>query len=496
MSQIESYQVIVLGGGKGGKTLAIELGQKGVKTALIERSAEMIGGSCINVACIPTKTLITSARAAQAARHAGDFGVRTGEVTVDWPAVRRRAEGVVSAIRGMNHKNFKSAGSLDFILGNGRFVGPRMIEVGEANGVVRQLTAEKIFINTGTRPAQPNIPGLDEVGALNSESIQRLDELPEHLVVLGGSYVGLEFAQMFRYFGSKVTVLERAPQLLKKEDADVVEALGGVLREEGIEIQLNCSVERVEKEGEGIAVVLTKNGKPTRVSGSRLLVALGRTPNTEELNLAAAGVETDKRGFIKVNERLETTASDIWALGDVNGGPQFTHASLDDYRIVKANVFDEGQRTTADRLVPFTLFTEPELARIGLTETEARQQGLDIRVAKLPVAAIPRAKTMSETRGLIKAVVDAKTDRILGCAILSVEAGEMLGAVQMAMIAGLPFTALRDAVLSHPTMVEGFNNLFANTPQAGPVSPSTSSENGSHSTIAASDESTRNETSE
>lgn len=302
---------------------------------------------------------------------------------------------------------------------------------------------------------------------MNSETIQRLDSLPRHLIVLGGSYVSLEFAQMFRRFGSKVTVLERAPQLLKREDADVVNALSKSLHEEGIEIQLNCAIERIEKYGEGINVILTSDGKPTRVSGSHLLVALGRTPNTEELNLAAANIEMDKRGFVKVNERLETTAAGVWALGDVNGGPQFTHASLDDYRIVKANVFDRGQRATTDRLIPFTLFTEPELARIGLTEKAARQQGLDIRVAKLPVAVIPRAKTMGETRGLIKAVVDAKTDRILGCTILSVEAGEMLGTVQIAMIAGLPFTVLRDAVLSHPTLVEGFNNLFANTPQAG-----------------------------
>ena len=462
MSQIETYQVIVLGGGKGGKTLAIELGQNGVKTALIERSAEMIGGSCINVACIPTKTLIASARAAQAARRAGDFGIRTADVAVDWPAVRSRAEGVVSAMRAMIHKNFASAPALDFLLGTGRFVGPKVIEVRDSKGDVRQLTAENIFINTGTRPAQPSIPGLAEAGALNSESIQRLDELPEHLVVLGGSYVALEFAQMFRFFGSKVTVLERAPQLIKREDPDVAETLAKFLSEEGIDIRLDCGIERVEKDGQGVSVVFTSGGKPARVSGSHLLVALGRSPNTEDLNLAAAGVETDKRGFIKVNERLETTASGIWALGDVNGGPQFTHASLDDYRIVKANVFGEGKRTTVDRLVPFTLFTDPELARVGLTEKEARQKGLDVFVAKLPVAAIPRAKTMSETRGFIKVVIDVKTNQILGCAILSIEAGEMLGTVQMAMIAGLPFTALRDAVLSHPTMVEGFNNLPSN----------------------------------
>jgi pyruvate/2-oxoglutarate dehydrogenase complex dihydrolipoamide dehydrogenase (E3) component len=456
----ERYEVIVLGGGKGGKTLATELGNKGVKTALIEQSAEMIGGTCINVACIPTKTLITSARAAHAARRADSFGIRTGEVVVDWPSVRRRAESVVSAMRAMNHKNFTSAPALDFILGTGRFVEPHVIEVRENNGNVRQLTAEKIFINTGTRPARPNIPGLGEVDALNSETIQRLDTLPDHLVVLGGSYVALEFAQMFRRLGSQVTVLERAPQLIKKEDADVAEAVGALLREEGLDIRLDCVIERVEKDKKRISVLVTSGGKSDGVSGSHVLAALGRIPNTEKLNLVAACVETDQRGFVKVNERLETTSSGVWALGDVNGGPQFTHASFDDYRIVKTNVFDGGRRTTTDRLIPFTLFTEPELARVGLTEREARREGFEVRIAKLPVATIPRAKTMSETRGFIKAVIDAKTNRILGCAILSVEAGEMLGAVQMAMIAGLPFSALRDAVLSHPTMVEGFNNLF------------------------------------
>jgi pyruvate/2-oxoglutarate dehydrogenase complex dihydrolipoamide dehydrogenase (E3) component len=319
MSASILYDVIVLGSGKGGKTLATELGHKGIKTALIERSAEMIGGSCINLACIPTKTLVASARAAQAARRASDFGVRTSEVTVDWPAVRCRAEGVVTAMRTMNHKNFTSAPALDFILGTGRFVGPHLIELREQSGSIRKLTAEKIFINTGTRPAQPKIPGLDKVGALNSETIQRLDSLPRHLIVLGGSYVSLEFAQMFRRFGSKVTVLERASQLLKREDADLVDALSKLLREEGIEIQLNCAIERVEKYGEGISVILTSDGKPTRVSGSHLLVALGRTPNTEELNLAAANIEMDKRGFVRVNERLETTAAGVWALGDVNG---------------------------------------------------------------------------------------------------------------------------------------------------------------------------------
>ena len=326
-----------------------------------------------------------------------------------------------------------------------------------------KLAAEKIFINTGTRPATTDLPGLADIGplALNSESIQRVETLPRHLVILGGSYVALEFAQMFRFLGSEVTVLERGAQLLKREDEDVVEALAAVLSEDGIDIRLNCSGRTCRERWRWLRSRLEWKGEASRVSGSHLLLAVGRSPNTEELNLAAIGVETNKRGFVRVNERLETSVSGIWALGDVNGGPQFTHASLDDYRIVKANVFNNGKRTTSDRLVPFTLFTEPELGRVGLTEKQAREQGLEIRVDKMPVAAIPRAKTMSETRGLIKAIIDAKTERILGCAILSKEAGEMLGAVQMTMIAGLPFTALRDAVLTHPTMVEGFNSVFA-----------------------------------
>jgi pyruvate/2-oxoglutarate dehydrogenase complex dihydrolipoamide dehydrogenase (E3) component len=364
----------------------------------------------------------------------------------------------------MNHKNFTAPPTLDLILGTARFLEAHVVEVREQNGAVRHLAAEKIFINTGTRPAQPDLPGLAEIGplALNSESIQRLDALPRHLVVLGASYVALEFAQMFRFFGSEVTVLGRGPQLLRHEDEDIAEALAAILREDGIDIRLNASAGQVEKkEDDGLSVILSGNGKTTRIAGSHVLMAVGRTPNTEQLNLTAAGVETNARGFITVNERLETSVSGIWALGDVNGGPQFTHASLDDYRIVKTNVFEGGQRTTSDRLIPFTLFTEPELARIGLTEKQARRQAMKIRVAKLPVTAIPRAKTMSETRGFIKMMVDTETERILGCAILSKEAGEILGVVQMTMIAGLPFSTLRDAVLTHPTMVEGFNSLFA-----------------------------------
>jgi pyruvate/2-oxoglutarate dehydrogenase complex dihydrolipoamide dehydrogenase (E3) component len=456
-----AYEVIVVGGGKGGKTLAIDLGHKGIRTALIERSPEMIGGSCINVACIPTKTLIASARVARTARLAAKFGIQTGEVRVDWPVVRRRAEAVVAAMRAMNHKNLTSAPSLDFILGTARFEGPGRVAVRDVNGSERILSAEKIFINTGTRPAEPKLPGFAGSGGLNSEQIQRLDVLPRHLVILGGSYVALEFAQMFRLFGSAVTIVARSPQLLKREDPDVTEALSALLKEEGITLELGAQVTGLDQANDETSVTLSgPQGGTRKLVGSHVLAAFGRTPNTEDLNLGVAGVASDARGFVKVNDRLETTARGVWALGDVNGGPQFTHASLDDYRIVKANVFAGGARTSRDRLVPFTLFTDPELARVGMTEMEARERGFSVRIEKMPVAAIPRAKTASETRGLIKIVIDQKTDHVLGCTILSVQAGEMIAAAQMTMIAGLPFTALRDTIWSHPTMVEGFNTLF------------------------------------
>jgi len=460
----ERYDAIVIGGGKGGKILAVDLGNHGVKTALIERDANMIGGTCINVGCIPTKTFIASARLADAARHAGEYGVRTGDITVDWPAVQKRVDGVVTALRAMNHKNFTSAPALDFILGAGTFSGPNTVEVRTADGAIRQLTADKIFINTGTRPAIPAIPGLADIGplALTSTTIQRLDTLPEHLVILGGGYIALEFAQMFRRFGSRVTLIERGPQLLAREDADTADEVAKVVRGDGIDLRLSTTVERVEKQGGGVTVAITSNGNPAEVTGSHLLVALGRSPVTEDLNLSIPGVETDAHGFVKVNERLETNVPGIWAIGDVNGGPQFTHASLDDYRILKTNVFGSGGRTTKDRLIPFSLFIEPELARVGLTEKDARAQGHEIRIAKVPTAVIPRARTTGHTAGFLKAVVDTKTQRILGCAILAAEAGEMISTVQMVMVAGLPCTTLRDAVLTHPTMAEGFNNLFAN----------------------------------
>jgi pyruvate/2-oxoglutarate dehydrogenase complex dihydrolipoamide dehydrogenase (E3) component len=464
MHNSERYDAIVIGGGKGGKTLAMHLGRRNDKTALIERDPMMIGGGCINVACIPTKTFIASARLVHSIRRAAEFGIKVEGVSVDWPGVRKRVEKVVSEMRALNHKNFTSFPSLDFILGTGRFLGPQEVEVVQNDGLVRHLTSKRIFIDTGTRPAIPDIPGLSDIPFLTSDSIQKLDSVPSRLLVLGAGYIGLEFAQMMHRFGSKVTVLERGAQILSREDLEIAEALANCLEREGIEFQLNAAVEQVSKTSDGQVGVTfrTPKGKEEWM-GSHLLVALGRSPVTKDLDLPAAGLETTTKGFIKVNDRLETNVSGIWAIGDVSGGPQFTHASLDDFRILRDNVFGNGSRSRNDRYVPSTLFTDPELAHVGLTEKEAAARGLEFRVLQVPITplTIPRARTTGQTDGLLKATIEKSTQRILGCTILAAEAGEMIGTVQAIMVAEMPAITLRDAVLSHPTMVEGFNALFA-----------------------------------
>jgi pyruvate/2-oxoglutarate dehydrogenase complex dihydrolipoamide dehydrogenase (E3) component len=464
MNDPETYDAIVVGGGKGGKTLAMYLARQNYKVALIERDPMMIGGGCINVACIPTKAFIASARLVHSIRRAAEYGIKVEEVSVDWQGVRKRVEEVVSEMRALNLKNFTSLPSLDFILGTGRFLGPQRVEVVQNDGVVRQLTSKRIFIDTGTRPAIPDLPGLRDVPFLTSETIQQLDAVPSRLLVLGAGYIGLEFAQMMHRFGSKVTVLERGGQILSRDDAEVAEALANCLLRQGIEIQLSAAVEEVCMSSEGQVGVTFQTPKGKQEwTGSHLLVALGRAPVTKDLDLPAAGVETTANGFIKVNDRLETNVSGIWAIGDVSGGPQFTHASLDDFRILRDNVFENGSRSRSDRYVPSTLFTDPELAHVGLTEKEAIARGLEIRVLQVPITplTVPRARTTGQMDGLLKATIEKSSQRILGCTILAAEAGEMIGTVQAFMIAGMPANKLRDAVLSHPTMVEGFNALFA-----------------------------------
>ncbi len=456
------YDDIIIGGGKAGKTLAPALVADGRKTALVERSSNMIGGSCPNIACIPSKTMVASAEVANTVRNSAAYGINTAPPTVDLAAVIGRKRSVVQSLRPINLNNLHTALGDDLIIGTARFVAPKTIEVATNEETTRLLTAERLFINTGTRPLIPSVQGLKEAGFLTSESIMELEQLPEHLLVLGSGYIGLEFAQMFQRFGSRVTVIGQSEQILSQQDPDIAIAVQTLLERDGIEFLLKAKVLRIDRSDNTTKLLIQVGDREISLEGSHLLIAVGRAPTTDTLNLAAAGVATDVRGFIPVNERLETNVPNIWALGDINGGPQYTHVALDDYRIVKANLIDGGNRSTQGRLVPSCLFIDPELAHIGLTETEAQQQGYAIRVAKLDAKDIMRAVTQSQTDGFMKAIVDTETGRILGCSLLCHEAGEVISTVQMVMQAQMPYTVLRDGILTHPTMTEGLNMLFSN----------------------------------
>jgi pyruvate/2-oxoglutarate dehydrogenase complex dihydrolipoamide dehydrogenase (E3) component len=454
----EQYDCLILGSGQAGGPLATALANAGRKTALIERAH--VGGTCINEGCTPTKTMVASARVAYLARRGADYGVGAGTVTVDMQRVRQRKRDIVTSFRGGSERRIEAAPNLDLIYGEARFTGPKTVQVTLNAGATRELTAETIFINTGERPATPTVPGLDPARTLNSTSIMELDVVPAHLLLIGGGYVGLEFAQMFRRFGSQVTIIQRGKQLLGREDADVAEAVARILAEDGIEILLNSAPTQATTTGDGVTLhVKTPDGERD-LTGSHVLAAAGRVPNTEALNLAAAGVATDGRGYIQVNERLETNAPGIYALGDVKGPPAFTHISYDDFRIIRTNLLEHGAATTTGRLVPYTVFIDPQLGRVGLGEDEARAQGRAIKVASMPMSYVARADEVDESRGFMKAVVDAETKQILGCAVLGIEGGELMAMMQIAMMGRLPYTVLRDAVFAHPTLAESLNNLF------------------------------------
>ena len=454
----EQYDCLILGSGQAGSPLATALAQAGRKTAIIERVH--VGGTCINEGCTPTKTMVASARVAYLARRAGDYGVGVGDVTVDMKRVRQRKREIVDSFRGGSERRLENKPNLDLIYGEARFTGPKAVQIMLPSGEKRELTAETIFINTGERPADPDVPGLDPARTLNSTSIMELDAVPSHLLVIGGGYVGLEFAQMFRRFGSQVTIIQRGKQLLVREDSDVAEAVARILAEDGIEILLNSSPTSATSTDDAVTLhVKTPDGERD-LTGSHVLAAAGRVPNTDALNLAAAGVATNERGYIQVNERLETSAPGIYALGDVKGPPAFTHISYDDFRIIRANLLEGGSATTTDRMVPCTVFIDPQFGRVGLSEEEARNQGRNIRVAKMPMSWVARADEVDETRGFMKAVVDAETRQILGCAILGIEGGELMAMVEIAMMGHLPYTVLRDAIFAHPTLAESLNNLF------------------------------------
>jgi pyruvate/2-oxoglutarate dehydrogenase complex dihydrolipoamide dehydrogenase (E3) component len=454
----EEFDLVILGGGTGSTVAAWTFAAEGKRVAVIDR--KYIGGSCPNIACLPSKNIIHSAKVASFFRRSKEFGIAHDGFTIDMSGVREHKRKMVTGLNEMYLENYKKTGA-EFILGTGRFIAPRIVEATLPNGTVRQLRGENVIVSTGTRAALGSVVGLSEVQPLTHIEALELDEIPEHLLVIGGGYIGAELSQAMRRFGSKVTVVDRNERLMAREDEDVCEALGSLFKDEGIEILLNTEIKRVSgKSGESVRVVVEQNGVEKVLEGSQVLVAAGRAPNTEGLGLKSAGIELTDRGYIKVNERLQTTATGVWAIGEVAGSPQFTHISVDDFRVVHDNIMGVNHVTTG-RQVPYCLFTDPELARIGLNETEAKERGIAYRLFKVPFDAVLRARTLTETRGFMKALVELDSDRILGFTAFGVGAGEIMSAVQIAMIAGLPYSALRDAILTHPTLVEGLIPLFS-----------------------------------
>jgi pyruvate/2-oxoglutarate dehydrogenase complex dihydrolipoamide dehydrogenase (E3) component len=465
MSTPQQYDAIIIGSGQAGTPLSTALAASGMHTALIER--KHVGGTCINEGCTPTKTMVASGRVAYLARRAADYGVNTGasDISIDLRKVRQRKRDIVDKFRNGSQARIEKTANLELIFGEAMFSdsskGARTIDVRSNDGAQRSLSAKYIFINAGTRAARPKLDGLDDVPTLDNVSIMELDAVPEHLLILGGGYIGVEFGQLFRRFGSRVTIVQLRGQLLAGEDPDVAEEVATIFQQDGIEVLLNAKVIRVRQADGSIRLEVQQQDATTlTLAGSHLLVATGRVPNSDTLNLAAAGIQTDDRGFIKVNDRLETTASGVYALGDIKGGPAFTHISYDDFRIIRANLLEKKNASTNGRLVPYTVFIDPQLGRVGLTETEARAQKRNIHVAKLPMTSVARAQETDETRGFIKAIVDAETNQILGAAVVGIEGGEIMSAIEIAMMGKLPYTALRDGVFAHPTLAESLNNLF------------------------------------
>jgi pyruvate/2-oxoglutarate dehydrogenase complex dihydrolipoamide dehydrogenase (E3) component len=454
MAHPEEYDVVVLGSGAGGKLLSWTLAGDGKRVAVVER--RYVGGSCPNIACLPSKNVIHSAKVASYLRRGKEFGITAGERPVDMAAVRARKRRMVDGLVEAHLGKYRASGA-ELVMGSGRFIGPRTIEVALNAGGTRTLRGMAVVINTGSRARLGDTPGLRDARPLTHVEALDLDQLPGHLVVLGGGYVGLELAQAFRRFGSRVTVVEQNATLIHREDPDVTASVEELFRDEGIEVLAGTTVRRVEgRSGESVRLHTAGGG----VEGTHLLVAGGRTPNTDGIGLEKAGVETDERGHVRVNERLRTTAEGVWAVGDCAGSPYFTHISVDDFRVVLANL-SGASRVTTGRQVPFCLFTDPELARVGLSEREARERGIPYRLAKIPMGRVLRTHTLSETRGFMKALVEAGGDKILGFTAFGVEAGEVMAAVQVAMAAGQPYTMLRDMVLAHPTVAEGLGELFA-----------------------------------
>ena len=462
MSQPDRVEVLILGSGEGGKNMAWHMARSGRRTAVVER--KWIGGSCRNIACLPSKNEIWSARVAHLARHAAQFGTMIGgSVTIDMVKVRQRKRDMVDREIALHLQNYQTTGA-ELIMGTGRFVAPKTLEVRLNDGGTRVLVGDQVFLDIGTHAAIPSVPGLEAARPLTHIEALELDYLPSHLVVLGGGYVGLEMAQAYRRFGSRVTIIETGPQLMTREDPDVADEMQRILGDEGIQILVAAETLNVKgRSGQEVSLAVRTPSGEQKIEGSDILAAAGRVPNTAGIGLDEAGVELDAHGYIRVNERLETTAPNVWAIGECAGSPQFTHASQDDFRIIRDNLAG-GNRSTRDRLVPYCMFTDPPLAHVGLSEAEAKRQGVAARVATLPMKAVRRTATTDETQGFMKVLVGASDDRILGFTMIGTEAGEVMTVVQTAMLAGLPYPKLRDAVIAHPTMAEGLGPLFSNVP--------------------------------
>jgi len=461
MTEIDKFEFLVLGSGEAGKYLAWTMAKAGHRTAVVER--RWIGGSCPNIACMPSKNVIWSAKVASLSGRGPEFGLPSAS-RVDMAAVRRRKRKMVEDMVNVHLDRYKLESNVELIMGEGRFVGPKRLEVKTNDGTVRLVEGDRVFLNVGTRAAMPDIPGLRDANPMTHIEALELDRIPDHLIVLGGGYIGLELSQAMRRFGSRVTVIQRSGQIASREDSDVGQALLQLFQEEGVEVLLNTHVVDVAgTSGMEVNVTVQTSEKKMTLRASDLLVAIGRIPNTDGIGLELAGVELDARGYVKVNEELQTTASGVWALGECAGSPQFTHVSFDDFRVVRDTLAGK-KRTTKNRLVPFCMFTDPELARVGLNEKEARSRGLAYRLCKLPMTANLRARTLSETRGFMKALIAKESDQILGFTMFGVEAGEVISVAQTAMLGEMPYTVMRDAIYTHPTIAEGLNVLFRAPP--------------------------------
>jgi pyruvate/2-oxoglutarate dehydrogenase complex dihydrolipoamide dehydrogenase (E3) component len=455
---MKQFDAIIIGSGQGGTPLAKKLANQGWKTALIEK--QHIGGTCVNVGCTPTKTMIASAKTAYTVAQAARWGVEVSDFRIHLPTVLERKREVVARFRTGSEKGLGTTENLSLIFGKASFTDKKTLVVTLNEGGEETLRADTLFIDVGTRPAIPGIEGLEGVDYLTTTALMELREVPEHLLILGGGYIGLEFGQMYRRFGSRVTILEQGEQILSREDADISEEMLRILQAEGINILTWAEIHSVNQDGDDITVQTKVNEEEKRISCSHLLIAAGRTPNTDGLNLGAAGVETDEKGYIRVNEQLETSASGIYALGDVKGGPAFTHISYNDHLILYHNLIEGKNENIHHRPVPYTVFTDPQLGRVGLTEKAAKEKGLRIQVARLPMSKVARAIETGDTRGVMKAVVDADTGQIIGAAMLGPEGGEVMSVLQMAMVGKITWPQIREMVFAHPLYAESLNNLF------------------------------------